>query len=374
MISTPTPLARPVTRQHQSHVPGAVVGRPARASIIVVAYNSRSYLDRCLRSLIDDAGFTEQIILVDNASTDGSADAVEQAFPEVLVVRSPVNLGYGGGCNFGARYAAGRDLAFLNPDTVVEPGWLESLLAALDADPQAGLATPKILLLNNAARINTCGNDVHCSGLTLCRGMGMERDELTTAGAVSAVSGAAFVIRRDLFEQLNGFDESFFMYMEDTDLSWRASLLRYRCVYVPDAIVYHDYALRFGPRKTYYQERNRYLMLVKVLRWRTLIVLMPALILAEIITWGFVLVRERRRLANKLRAYAWLAAHWREVTEQRRQTQSRRRASDRAILAGCTYRLMFAQTGDGPAARLASVLFDPLFLACQRFALAVTRW
>ena len=92
--------------------------------------------------------------------------------------------------------------------------------------------------------------------------------------------------------------------MEDTDLSWRARLAGYRCLYVPTSIVYHEYTLRFGPRKIFYQERNRYLMLLKGAHWATLLVLLPALLLAEVVTWGFVLAQDRRRLANKARAYA----------------------------------------------------------------------
>ena len=156
--------------------------------------------------------------------------------------------------NVGVRSSSGNYLAFLNPDTVVEPGWLDALIAALEADPRAGLATAKILLLDDPARINTCGCDVHYTGLTLCRGMGMGRSALTDPVDVSAVSGAAFVIRRDLFEALSGFDAAYFLYMEDTDLSWRARLAGYSCLYVPTSFVYHDYSLRFGPKKAFYEE------------------------------------------------------------------------------------------------------------------------
>ena len=268
----------------------------------------------------------------------------------------------------------GKYLAFLNPDTVVEPGWLEALIAALEADPQAGLATSKILLLADPGRINTCGNEMHCTGLTLCRGMGMDRSTFTDLVEVGAVSGAAFVIRKDVFEALGGFDEAFFLYMEDTELSWRARLAGYKCVYVPSSVVYHDYTLRFGPKKAFYQERNRYLMLLKGLRWRTLLVLLPALLVAEVMTWGFVLLRERRRLANKLRAYAWIVKHWGEVAESRRQVQAMRRVRDRDLIARCTHRLAYEQTGSGLIARLAHLVFDPLFFVLHRLALALIWW
>jgi len=248
------------------------------ASVIIVNYNGDATLERCLRSLCADGGDYE-LIVVDNASTDGSADMVERDFAQVRLIRADANIGFGEGNNLGVRAATGQFLAFLNPDTVVEPGWLAALIAPLEADPLIGLTTARVLLLDDPQRINTCGNEMHYTGLTLCRGMGAKRGALAEPADVDAVSGAAFAIRRDLYEALGGFDGSFFLYMEDADLSLRARLAGYRCRYVPAAVVYHAYTLRFGPRKTYYQERNRYLMLLKGMRWPTLLALLPALLL-----------------------------------------------------------------------------------------------
>ncbi len=345
-----------------------------RASVIIVNYNGGDALKRCLRSLLNDGCRNYELIVVDNASTDGSAEDVERCFPSVRLIRSATNLGFGEGSNRGAQAATGTFLGFLNPDTIVAPGWLEALVAALNADPRIGLTTSKILLMDDPGRINTCGNDMHYTGLTVCRGTGMSHMALAAPAEVSAVSGAAFVIRRDLFEALGGFDGTFFLYMEDTDLSWRARLAGYRCLYVPTSVVYHEYTLRFGPRKIFYQERNRYLMLLKGAHWATLLVLLPALLLAEVVTWGFVLARDRRRLANKARAYAWIAEHWDEIMERRRQTQAFRRVRDRDLIARCTHRLAYQQTGTGHATRLAQRLFDPLFFALQRLALALIWW
>lgn len=352
----------------------AASGVVPQASVIIVNYNGQQYLQQCLTSLLRDERTDYEIILVDNASTDGSAAFVEQAFPQVRVIRNEANLGFGQGSNVGARQARGRYLAFLNPDTVAEPGWLQALIAALEADPQAGLATSKILLLADPQRINTCGNEVHFTGLTLCRGIGLDRSAFADLEEVSAVSGAAFVIRRELFEALGGFDQTFFLYMEETDLSWRARLAGYRCICVPASVVFHDYALRFGPKKTFYQERNRYLMLLKGLQWRTWLILLPALLLAEVVTWGFVLLKERQRLANKVQAYAWILQHWDEVMQSRRSTQALRRARDHDLLARCAYRLAYQQVDGSLAAHLARMLFDPLFFVFHRLALALTRW
>ena len=109
-------------------------------------------------------------------------------------------------------------------------------------------------------------------------------------------------------------------------------------------------------------------------KWRTLLILMPALAMAELVTWGFVLLRERGRLGNKLRAYCWIIGHWRRVMEGRRHTQALRRVGDRDLIARCTYRLEYAQTADGRVVRLAHAVFDPLFHLAHRLAQAVIRW
>ena len=341
----------------------SVSPKPSRsaASLIIVNYNGRGYLERCLQSLFRSLQAGDQVILVDNASADGSADGLEERYPDIEVLRSPKNLGFAAGCNLGASLARGEYLVFLNPDTVVEPGWLEPLVAALQSDPWIGLATPKILLLAQPDRINTAGNDIHLTGLTLCRGAGLDRGALSEPAELSAVSGAAFIIRRQLFEALGGFDPDFFMYMEDTDLSWRARLSGYRCLYVPDSLVYHDYTLRFRPNKTFYQERNRYQMLLKNLRWRSLLVLFPALLLAELVTWGFVITKEPLQWRDKLKAYAWVCTHWGKIMEKRKNTQALRAAKDADLLRHHTTHLDFEQTGDSLVTKGAHYIFNPLY-------------
>lgn len=312
--------------------------------------------------------------MVDNASRDGSAQYVASRYPEITLIRNRTNLGFPAANNRAAYQAQGRYLAFLNPDTEVEPGWLESLITALQEQPGVGLVTAQILLMHDTNRINACGNDLHLTGFTLCRALGNKRhfdDNLTEVGAVS---GAAFAIRRELYEALGGFDESFFLYMEDSDLSLRARLAGYRCLYVPSARIYHDYRLCFGLEKIYYQERNRYAMLLKAFRWPTLLVMVPALALGEMVAWGFVLLCNPQRWGDKLRAYAWIARHWQELMQDRQQTQRLRRVSDRDLLRLCTYDLDYGQVASGPLARMAGLLLDPLFYLLRCLILAAVRW
>lgn len=365
----------------KTKVSSSYAGRPVwqaqvcipTVSVIIVNYNGRSYLDACLQSVLAYSGKDVEVFLVDNQSDDGSADYVSAHYPQVQVIPNQ-NNGYGAGNNLAARVALGKYLVFLNPDTCVTPGWLDRLLLPLAANPRIGMTTPKLVLMDDPQRINTAGNDVHLTGLTLCRGMGEPVEGMAETAVIPAVSGAAFVMRHDLFSQLGGFDADFFLYMEDTDLSLRARFAGYSCLYVPKSVVYHDYSLRFGSNKTYYQERNRYLMLLKNLRWRTLLLLLPALLLAELITWGFVLVQEPARLVNKLRAYAWIGRRWQSIMRKRRKTQAKRCISDLEWLAGTTTTLSFEQAGSGVSVRMAHGVFDPLFTMWLRLLQRVVRW
>lgn len=374
------PLMIPDRELRTRERPAAAAPSTSRvcASIILVNFNGGATIGPCLESveaaLESERGETAEIIVVDNGSGDGSPEHIAASYPAITLVRSERNLGFGGGNNLGARVATGEFLVFVNPDTIVTPGWWQALVAALEADQSAGLATSRILLADEPDRLNTAGNDIHLTGLTLCRGMGRRSAEFDQPATVSAVSGAAFAVRRDLFQRLGGFDAAYFMYMEETDLSWRAQLAGYRCVYEPRSVVYHHYRLRFGPRKTFYQERNRYRLLLKTLKWPTLLLLLPALVLAEIVTWGFVLIGDRANWSGKLRAYGTLFAEWPDIRRQRRRTQRTRVVPDRRLLQVTNGRLDFSQTGDGRPAALAGAIFNPLFAAWRRVMLRLVGW
>ncbi len=345
-----------------------------RASVIIVSYNGRDRLRDCLASVRATVSVDCETTVVDNASTDGSAEMVEVEFPGVRLIRVSINAGFGAGNNLGVLASQGEYVVFINPDTIVEPGWLDALLAPLEANPHIGMATAKIVLADQPECLNTCGNTVHLTGLALCRGLGAPRDSFAQAGEVDAISGAAFAMRREVFTALGGFDADFFLYMEDTDLSWRARLAGWQIWYTPHSLIRHTYALRLSSRKVFYQERNRYLMLLKCLRWPTLLVLLPALLLAEAMTWGFVLWNDRANLGNKLGAYAWIITHWPDIMQKRQTTQALRQIPDRELLQHTHFALDFEQAAQGPMAQLARLAFTPLFAILKGVALVLVWW
>jgi GT2 family glycosyltransferase len=344
-------------------------------SIIIVNYNGYPDLERCLNSLYQCGDLQDtEIIIVDNCSTDGSAARLRSSFPLVTVIQNHSNHGFGHGNNLGRSYACGDYLVFLNPDTVVTPGWLKPMIEALESRPRVGLVTPRLIQLSDPATLNACGHQVHLSGIVQCRGQGQPIDIYPDLEVVNAISGAAFVIRREIFDHLGGFDAPFFLFIEDTDLSWRAWLAGYECLFIPTSQIYHDYQLTFGPRKLFYYERNRYNLLLKNLHWRTLFVLLPVLLLVELIGWGFVLLYDRPNWRNKLDAYAWVIRSWSVLIKERRRVQSLRKVSDRDLLKNASPHLAFEQVGSSMITRLASSLFNPIFSFYRIFLLMAIRW
>ena len=352
----------------------AIAADPPRpsplVSVIVVAYNAEQYLRACLATLRWQRYPSFEVIVIDTGTRPEATAAIVARFPEVRLIRAESNLGYAGGNNLGLAHVRGDYLAVLNPDTEVEPGWLAALVAALEEEDRAGLATSKILLSDRRDRINTCGNDVHYTGLAMCRGLDLPASAYADREPVAAVSGAAFLIGRELFTRLGGFDEHFFMYLEDTDLSWRASLLGFNSLFVPESVVYHHYVTRVSAAKLFYLERNRHLMLLQNLQFTTLVLLAPALLLMEGLTWGFATLRGAGYLKAKLRAYRWIGTHLGTILATRWRVQATRCVDDRALLRHLGHRLAWGQLTSGMLMMIVSIIAEAAFLAWRRAVLA----
>jgi GT2 family glycosyltransferase len=222
-------------------------------SIIIINWNSKAYLRKCLKSLDGDRnGLSREILVIDNASHDGSAQMVAEEFPFIRFIQSKLNLGFSGGNNHAAQQAKGNFLLFLNPDTVVEGDALVKLVQTLRQIPDAGIAGARLLNSDRTLQIScvqsfpTITNQVlNCDLLR----QWFPKSELWCMTAlfnnsfepapVEAVSGACLMIKRDLFERLGGFDERYFMYSEDIDLCFKVHQTGCRCYYVPGATVIH---------------------------------------------------------------------------------------------------------------------------------------
>lgn len=229
-------------------------------SVIILNFNGRRWLAGCLDALAAQRGAPEfETIVVDNGSSDGSAAFVRTSYPAVRVVETGSNLGFAGGNNAGSREARGTWLAFLNNDTVAEPGWLAALARGGDAHPDCALVTSRLVYLDNPSIVDSAGDGYLRAGGAFKHGHGAAAAAFAASREVFGACGGAFMIRRDAFEALGGFDPRFFMVYEDVDLSYRARLRGMRVWYAADAIVGHAGSASLGTVSAgavFYGQRN----------------------------------------------------------------------------------------------------------------------
>ena len=269
-------------------------GAPARVAgdvtVVVVTWEQRDLVLACLESLARQT-VAHRVLVVDNASTDGTAERVAEHFPHARILRQTSNLGFAGGVSAALDVVETRFVALLNNDAQADPRWLEASLAAL-AEPSVVAVTAKLLLaergasaepgsrqaaavddptLNaaavNAATINNAGVVLLGSGYGADRGLGSPDDErFASPVEVFGFSGGAVVMRTLAVKAVGGFDADYFMYYEDTDLSWRLRLAGWHIVYAPDAVVHHLHAASSDSQSemfAFHNERNRLLTLLR---------------------------------------------------------------------------------------------------------------
>ncbi|HEX5402414.1 MAG TPA: glycosyltransferase [Pseudonocardiaceae bacterium] len=270
--------------------PGRDVHVLPTLSVVVVNYRGADDTITCLRALGADLDYPAdrlQLVCVDNASGDDSARRVKAELPGVTLIESPTNLGFAGGCNLGARHATGEVLALLNNDARPDPDWARAAVAVLRADPTVASVASKVLDWSGETV------DYVDAGLTWF-GMGYKPDAGRPIAELSAdrheaardvlfATGAAMFVRADLFAEIGGFDQRFFMFYEDVDLGWRLNLRGWRVRYEPTSIAFHRHHASMskadgadGARELYLLERNALAALYKNVSDETLAVALPA--------------------------------------------------------------------------------------------------
>jgi GT2 family glycosyltransferase len=270
-----------------------------------------------------------QVIVVDNGAGGEELEAVAAA-GRVTIITPPNNLGFGGGCNLGAKVATGETLVFLNPDTVVAPGSLRRLIEPLQ-DEEVGIVTARLRLLDDPELLHAAGTVVHVSGLGWSGGYGTAADVADDVQTdVSAPCGAAMAVRTKTFEELGGFHDEFFLYQEDIQLGWRVQMSGRRVVCSATADIYHDYDFEKHGKKRYFMERNRIVFLGTCFSARTLLVLAPLLIATEL---AMLLLSLRQGwFRDKLAGWVWLVRNARALFRRRRETQRQRLVRDRDLI------------------------------------------
>jgi GT2 family glycosyltransferase len=315
-------------------------------SVVIVTYRQGPEVRATLEALGRELRDGDELIVVDNASGDGTADIVAATAPDATVVRSERNAGFPAGCNLGAREATGELLVFLNPDAVPAPGWREAIAAPSGAGQWD--AWQALVTAEGGTRVNTRGGVVHFTGIAWAGGAGEPVPDDGLAGDAGAcepgfVSGACLAIRREAFERLGGFADRFFLYHEDVDLSLRMRLAGGCLGVATDARVDHDYEFDKGPAKWRYLERNRWATLIRTYPGALLAVLAPALAATEVALLVASLVGGWS--GQKLRAWGDTLGALPRLLRERRAIQATRAVSAAAFAGALTPALDSAYLG-----------------------------
>lgn len=264
-------------------------------SVIIVNFNGRRWLEKCLRSITDQSYTNYEIIFVDNASTDDSVAFIKKYFPKVLVIRSNVNLGFAGGNNLGYKKSKGKYIVLLNNDTYVEKNYLKNLVTAFKKNNKIAVVQSKIILMNKR-ELDTCGG--FWTSTSFLYYYGNYKDPslpiYNKPFPVFTVKAASVMIKREIIEKVGLFDNDFWNYYEEGDFCHRVWLAGYECWYWPSAICHHEMGgtsrIQNYELIQYHNFKNKLMSFTKNFELLNLIYIVPIFVLLNIgigVVWLF---------------------------------------------------------------------------------------
>jgi GT2 family glycosyltransferase len=306
-----------------------------KVSAIVVNWNGKDVLSGCLDSLLKQDYEDLEIWVSDNGSVDGSQAMVRELYPSVRLLENGENLGFGSAVNRALEKAEGNYFLFLNNDLELASDCVGQLVNLLESDLHIGAAIPKILYHsdkqkpspNNSAVINSFGVLINYTGIA-CPNL-VDQQDSDDLPITESACGGIFMFRREVYEQVGGFDKDLFLYHEDHDLSWRIRLGGWKLMVTPKSVCYHHYNFNKGVKKFYRSEKNRIHILLKNLECKTLVLIFPALMVIELAQIAHAMIHGW--LGLKIKSYFEIAGQFLQISRKRRQIRSFRKVSDKEI-------------------------------------------
>jgi GT2 family glycosyltransferase len=275
-----------------------------------------------------------EVILVDNGSSDGSAEFVGEVFPHVKIIRLEQNEGFCRGNNIGLQHSTGNFVALLNNDTRVDKCWLEGLCNAMGQGPEIGLCASCMVNYFSTNILDTAGDGYDICGVGFKIGNGLRVSERQKNGHVFGACAGAALYRRSMIDEIGFFDEDFFSVGEDIDLSFRAKLAGYKCIYVPNAVVYHKVNQTVGPDSDfllYHARRNVEYTYFKNMPLVLILLTLPMHLLYNLLTLFQAL--RRGRIAVFLKAKWDFLVNFRKIYKKRKAIQAQRKISLKELLS-----------------------------------------
>ncbi len=304
-------------------------------SVVVVNWNGQAYLEQCIDALLNQTVKPLEIIVVDNASSDGSLNALSH-YPTVRLFSLNSNSGFARGNNLAADILDSQTqwIALMNPDAFAMPDWLEKLLAAAERNPEFDLFGSKLVNAADPTKLDGAGDVYHFSGLVWRSGHGRHASSVMNAEReIFSPCAAAALYRRSVFEKVGGFDEDFFCYVEDVDLGFRMRLAGARCLYVPDSVVKHVGSGTTGGQHSdfsvYHGHRNLVWTLVKNMPGFLFWLVLPLHVALSLLTIVWFTLRGQGKVIWRAKRDALLGLP--KMWRKRKQIQKNRVASIASI-------------------------------------------
>jgi GT2 family glycosyltransferase len=298
-------------------------------AVVVVNANGGDLLERALRAVAEQTLPPRRVLVVDNASTDGSVDGLEERHPSFEVLRLDQNVGFGAANNIAVQAASDCEwVALLNPDAFAKPRWLEALVEAARAEPDYSFFASRLLLADDPRKLDGTGDVYHVSGLAFRRDHGRPVGSVERPGAeVFSPCAAAAMYRRSEFLEVGGFDERYFAYLEDLDLGFRLRLAGHRCRYVPESTVLHVGSPSTGRTSdftVFHAQRNMVWTYSKNMPAPLVWLYLPEHLLVNLLALAAYSVRGQARVVWRAKRDALRALP--RVLRERRRLQSNRKA------------------------------------------------
>lgn len=314
-------------------------------SIIIVNWDAKENLKECLDSLskIDYPNY--EVILIDNGSTDGSVEFVQKNFPWIIIAKSKTNLGFAGGNNLGFRKSRGKYILLLNNDTLVAKDFLSKLVGFMEERKDVGIVQPKILFHRPKTslhhKINSVGSFFLSNGFLYHLKYGKSDSSDNTPYEILSAYGACFLARHDLLDKIGLFDDDYFAYFEETDLSHRVWLSGLKVMIYPSAAICHKGAKTSERLPSsfilYHSFKNRLQTYLKNLSVANLFkIFIPHLLICEISSFLYLLVGRPGYTFAIQKAIFWNLFNLKKILKKRENVQQFRKVKDNEFIPKLT--------------------------------------
>ena len=301
-------------------------------SIIILNYNAGNLLLNCVDSVFKSTYPNFEVLVVDNISTDNSHIVCKKKFEKIHLIENKENLGYCEGNNVGIRNANGEFVVILNPDTIVEPNWLNHLMSAYNEFGE-GLYQPKFFSLNEKHVLQSTGNMLHIFGFGFAKDKGKIDDEkMESIEKINYASGTCLFTSKIVLDKIGLLDPFLFLYHDDLDLGWRAAHIGINSFYVPKSIIYHaeSYSIKWSSKKFYWLERNRKYCLLTHYSKETYAKMRLSLFLVDLCVWLFYL--SKGFLGAKIKAELDIFRNRKTIKIRHNQLEKMKIVSDKDLI------------------------------------------